>query len=251
MTFYLESLGCAKNQVESELIIERLRRAGFTPSAEAGGADIILVNTCGFIEEAKQQSINTALDFRREYPRKKIVLTGCLAVRYAQELRESLTEVDGVYEKPDTAGLAAWLGEVCGFTCYGLAGSSQAVPSQTAAPEATRPLLSPAGSAYVRVADGCDNGCSFCAIPLIRGRLRSRGADEVAAECQALLARGVKEICLVAQDLAAYGRDRAGESRLASLLERITRIQGDFWIRLLYLHPDHFPYEILPVAQAD
>jgi ribosomal protein S12 methylthiotransferase len=232
--FYIESLGCAKNQVESEIMMASLISAGLEAAPDAEAADIIIVNSCGFIEAAKRESINTVIELRRLYPQKKIMLAGCLALRYADELRESLTEADAVYASLDSAGIAGQL------------------PVAEKKPETgNRPLLSLPGSAYIKVSDGCDNRCSFCAIPLIRGSLRSRPVEDAAAECAGFLRRGIKEICLVAQDLAAYGFDIAGKSLLAALLARISALDGDFWVRLLYLHPDHFPLDILPAMQND
>ncbi|MDR0539117.1 MAG: 30S ribosomal protein S12 methylthiotransferase RimO [Spirochaetaceae bacterium] len=245
MNFYIESLGCAKNQVESEIMISCLNAAGFPAAAVPEEADIIIINSCGFIKDAKRESINTVLSYRKEYPQKIIILAGCLAIRYAKDLRESLSEADAIYDSLDSAAFGMWLRDVVKKHEDG----ARAISAEDM--YAARSLLSPAGSAYIKVSDGCDNRCSFCAIPLIRGKQRSRALENIVAECKALVGRGVKELCLIAQDLAAYGMDIAGKSLLAELMAHIGGIEGDFWVRLLYLHPDHFPFDILPVISND
>jgi ribosomal protein S12 methylthiotransferase len=241
--YALETLGCAKNQVESELMTSALGACGFLYTENAGEADVIIVNSCGFIESAKRQSINAVLELRKEHPDKKIILAGCLAARYAKELRESLSEADGVFESLNASEIGPWLCDILGI-------EKNDFPSERL-PPGERRLLSPAGSAYVRISDGCSNRCSFCAIPLIRGGLRSRPIEDVSAECRALIGRGVKELCLIAQDSASFGLDLYGERRLADLLRAILEIEGDFWVRILYLHPDHFPYSLIPVMRQD
>jgi ribosomal protein S12 methylthiotransferase len=200
-------------------------------------AAVIIVNSCGFIESAKQESITTVLELRARFPYKKIILAGCLARRYESELNSILTEVDLVYGSPDMKKLV----------CLATADDSPFLDYYAG----ERPLLSSPGSAYVKISEGCNNNCSFCAIPQIRGGLSSRSIDDIDAECTALLQRGIRELCLVAQDTASFGCDVAGKSLLAPLLERLALHDGVFWIRLLYLHPDHFPFEILPIMQHD
>jgi ribosomal protein S12 methylthiotransferase len=260
--YYIESLGCAKNQVDSELLMARLRDEGWM-LAECADADAIIVNSCGFIESAKRESINTVLEFRKQFPAKKIILAGCLAVRYPDELREALTEADIVCPSSDAeriTALVAGEGRGLGGGAPRQGGSGEAALrseggfppfSQTVSKDGERPLLSLPGSAYIKIAEGCDNRCAFCAIPLIRGPLHSRNIASIAAECNALLKRGVRELCLIAQDSAAFGSDRGRKSMLPALLETLLEAKGDYWLRLLYLHPDHFPVEILPLAQND
>jgi ribosomal protein S12 methylthiotransferase len=200
-------------------------------------AEIIIVQSCGFIESAKQESINAVLSFRKKFPEKKIVLSGCLARRYEKELRESLTEADLIFGSDDISALV----KLCGGTL-----------SETETPSAAaRPLLSLPGSAYIKIAEGCDNRCSFCAIPLIRGGLKSRSIAEIKTEFTALVRRGIKEINLIAQDTASFGFDTEKKSLLADLLKTLLETEGAFWIRLLYLHPDHFPSDILDVMKHD
>jgi ribosomal protein S12 methylthiotransferase len=247
MKYYVEPLGCAKNQVDAENMMAVLDAAGAESAENPDSADLIIVNSCGFIDEAKKESINAVIAFRNTYPDKKIILTGCLAQRYRTELGRILGEADAVLGNGDPGSIVP--------LAFGLTGSSALATRQTAGKPAERSrLLSPPGSAYVKIAEGCDNRCSFCAIPLIRGGLRSRSIDDVAGECAALYGHGVRELCLVAQDLASYGADWGGAEqagRLPELLKALSALKGDFWVRLLYLHPDHFPFGILETMAAD
>jgi ribosomal protein S12 methylthiotransferase len=239
MKFYLEPLGCVKNQVDAETIITNLNAAGADIAENPDEADLIIVNSCGFIEEAKQESINTVIAFRRDYPDKKIILSGCLAQRYQEELRRELSEADAVFGNSrldDITELA-----------FSVTGARRDISRRT---ETGRiKLLSLPGSAYVKIAEGCDNRCSFCAIPLIRGGLVSRSIDDIVSECRGLLERGIRELCLAAQDLASYGAGT--RESLPGLLSALSALDGDFWVRLLYLHPDHFPFKILETIAAD
>jgi ribosomal protein S12 methylthiotransferase len=248
MKYYIEPLGCAKNQVDAENMMAGLDAAGAESAETPGNADLIIVNSCGFIDEAKKESVTAVMGFRSAYPDKKIILAGCLAQRYRTELGRILGEADAVFGNGDPGGIVP--------LAFGLTGATMPSPPLVPAemPAERRRLLSPPGSAYVKVAEGCDNRCSFCAIPLIRGGLRSRSIDDVASECAALYGRGVRELCLVAQDLASYGADWGGAERagrLPELLKALSALKGDFWVRLLYLHPDHFPFGILETMAAD
>lgn len=239
MTYHIESLGCAKNQVDSEELMAALDANGFV-RAGPEGAELIIVRSCGFIEAAKRESINTVLEFRAAREDARIVLSGCLARRYGKELSESLTEADIIYSGTDDEGLIRLI-----------SGTGLDVAQTASASSGKRPLLSTPGSAYVKIAEGCDNRCGFCAIPLMRGPLRSRGIDDIMTEFRVLVSRGIYEICLIAQDTASFGLDTEGRPLLGALLRRISAESGDFWVRLLYLHPDHFPEDILPVMQND
>jgi ribosomal protein S12 methylthiotransferase len=223
--YYIESLGCAKNQVDSEYIMAELEAEGYIRAEQADDANLIVINTCAFIESAKRESINTILSFRQLYPGKKISVRGCLAERYKKELEESLPEADEFRGVPDFA-------------------SQERDQTQPGA----RPLLSLAGSAYVKISEGCNNRCSFCAIPRIRGPLKSRSIESITGECRQLLKRGIKELVLIAQDAGSYGRDTGNHDtpQLPALLRAIAAIKQnaedgappDFWVRLLYIHPD-------------
>jgi ribosomal protein S12 methylthiotransferase len=256
LRYYLDPFGCVKNQVDAETMMAVLDRAGWERSGDSAGADLIIVNSCGFIESAKQESINAVLAYRRAFPGKKILLAGCLAQRYAPELAESLTEADGFFGNADlslTARAAA------GVMNGGPVPPEPAAAGEEPAP-GDRPLLSLPGSAYVKIAEGCNNRCSFCAIPGIRGPLRSRTVPGVLAECRRLLDRGVAELCLIGQDLGSFGADRppaagsagaCGEGRLPELLEALSALEGRFWVRLLYIHPDNFPLPVLDLCRRD
>ena len=252
MTYYIDPFGCAKNQVDAENMMSYLDNAGWNAAKNSDDANLIIVNSCGFIESAKQESINAILGWRKLYPEKKILLAGCLSQRYAKELSESLPEADGFFGNSDLSGIIQAAAQT--------AGANQA---ETAAAEShdtgKRPLLSLPGQAYVKISEGCSNRCSYCAIPLIRGNLHSRGVSDIVAECKSLLQRGVKELCLVGQDTGSFGSDLANSAgaaqknaqNLPGLLKAIAEIEGNFFVRLLYIHPDHFPLEILDIMEND
>ena len=240
MQYYIDPFGCAKNQVDAENIMAALNSSGWTVSGP-DEADLIIVNSCGFIQSAKQESINAVLAWRRFYPEKKILLAGCLTQRYEKELREALPEADGFFGNADLSGAAD-----AASSLFHASGDRTAENLASG----LRPLLSLPGSAYVKISEGCDNRCAYCAIPNIRGKLKSRSIGEIKDECKALLDRGIKELCLIGQDLGSYGMD-FGAPVLPELLEAISRINGDFWLRLLYIHPDHFPHSILDILKED
>lgn len=247
--FTLVSLGCAKNQVDSEALIAFLEGEGARWVEAPEQADWILVNTCGFIDDAKEESIRTTLELKGRYPDRRVLMFGCLAERYGEELRREMPEIDGFCGTLRSTGLPGFLARLRAGGGEEAAGLP---PRRAKAPPAVhrRRLLSYPGSAYVKIAEGCSNRCTYCAIPLIRGGLASRGRPAVVEETRRLLAAGIREINLVAQDLASYGRDR-GEGELESLLAELSGLPGRFWLRLLYLHPDHFPPGILPLLARD
>ncbi|MDE7140855.1 MAG: radical SAM protein, partial [Treponemataceae bacterium] len=199
-TFFIDQHGCAKNQVDGELMVSLLRKKGYAPVFSADKADLIIVNSCGFIESAKTESLNAVLAARERYPNAKILLAGCLAERYAADLAEQLPEADGIFGNGDLAQLGNVVEPL-------MAGARPVlVPAQRGVCGGDRDLLlSFAGAAYVKITEGCNNRCSFCAIPIIRGQLRSRPAADIVAEIASLVAKGVSEINLSGQDLAAYG----------------------------------------------
>jgi ribosomal protein S12 methylthiotransferase len=240
--FFLDPLGCAKNQVDAETIMALLGASGWTAVEAPGEADLIIVNSCAFIESAKRESINAVLGWRKLYPGAKILLAGCLAQRYAGELAHSLPEADGLFGNGDLRGIGAAASALVPGS-----GPGKAAPP----PPGSRPLLSLPGAAYVKISEGCNNRCGFCSIPLIRGPLRSRSIPDLLDECRALLDRGIRELCLIGQDLSSYGEDRPGGGDLPALLEALAALPGHFWVRLLYLHPDRFPLSILDIMAAD
>lgn len=258
MRFFLDLHGCAKNQVDAELIYGILTRLGWSDAGEAGEADLIIVNSCAFIEDAKTESIEAVVSARSAFPRAKVLLAGCMPQRYGAELAELLPEADGFFGNGDLSLLPKMLEELFAGSRGGDGAQPVLVPRQGGVCSGERPrLFSFPRSGYVKLTEGCSNLCSFCAIPSIRGPLRSRADSDIIGEIADLAGGGVFEINLIGQDLAAYGADReggapgGGESPLARLLKKISALRGDFRIRLLYLHPDHFPLDILPVMASD
>ncbi len=243
------SLGCPKNQMDAELMLAKLRDAGFTLTTDSGTADVVIVNTCGFIEDAKREAIDNILELaqlKAEGRIRGLVVTGCLAQRYREELARELPECDAVL------GLGA-NGDIVQAVRTVLAGERmQSFPPLECWPlDGDRVQSTPSFYAYLRVADGCNNRCTYCAIPIIRGGLRSRSMDTLVAEAETLAANGVRELVLVAQDTTVYGVDLAGRSLLPELLERLCRIDGLRWIRLLYGYPEHITDELLDVMARE
>ncbi len=255
-SFAIESLGCAKNLVDSELMASRLLAAGFE-QVDPRKANLLLVNTCAFIDPAKQEAINTTLAHTRNReegrsPREqKIIMTGCLSQRYARDLSISMPEVDafvGVDCEPDIVRIA---GEV-------LAGDGEKIYSTKVSkllPDygAKDFHYTPPHFAYVKIAEGCNHACSYCAIPRIRGAYRSRPMANVLREIQILTERGVREINLIAQDTTYYGMDRpASHEDLSALLRAANELPGDFWLRVLYTHPAYWNDSLIRTfAQCD
>lgn len=238
----IENLGCAKNQVDAEYLISLLADAGYRYVENPASADAIIVNSCGFINPAKEESINTTLELREQYPAARIVLAGCLAQRYGRDI--DLPEADAIVGNRDLSAVIEAIRELEEDRRPVL------LPEGKTGEIRRSTLLSMPGSAYLKIAEGCDNRCSFCAIPLIRGPVVSRAIDTVVAEAEDLISKGIHEINLVAQDLSSFGRDR-GVQDLPELLDRLSALEGDFWIRLLYIHPDRFPAEIIPILKRD
>jgi ribosomal protein S12 methylthiotransferase len=232
----LVSLGCAKNLADSERLVGSLEGAGFALAEGLDDADLALVNTCGFIDPAKEESIDTILAVaqRKHYGRLRgLMVAGCLVERYAKDLAARIPEVD------------RWLS----FSDYGgvvdAARSLLDLPPVREEPAPRRVLLTPAGYAYLKISEGCDQKCTFCSIPSFRGRLRSRTIEDLVADAGAIAAKGVGEVNLVSQDTTAYGRDVYGSPRLAELLRALTAVEGPRWWRLLYLYPTTLRDEVL------
>lgn len=251
--FSLENLGCAKNQVDAEYIVTLLEERGWTYTDDPDQAAVILINSCGFIEPAKEESVNTALRLREEHPGAGLFMIGCLAQRYGSELTAVMGELDGVCgnlylpDLPDA--LREWEAGRRPVVVRPLQGLEEG--GEAAFPERRRFFNFP-GSAYLKITEGCDNRCAFCAIPLIRGGLRSRPADALVSEFQGLLAKGVQEVNLIGQDLGNYGKDTAGEAPdLTGLVRRLSAAPGRYWLRMLYIHPDHFPRDLFALCRDD
>ena len=219
---HLASLGCAKNLVDSERLLARLATAGALVGAPADEADVVLVNTCGFIDPARRESLSVIDDYvqlKEKRPDLKVFVLGCLVVHDRAALERNFPEVDGFFGIDE--GMAI-------VRACGLAGEETGD---------TRLLLTPPHTAYLRIADGCDNRCSYCTIPSIRGPFHSRPADEILAEARSLASLGVRELNLIGQDTTAYGKDLPGSPSIAALLADLDAIDGVRWIRLLYAHP--------------
>lgn len=268
--FFIDQHGCAKNQVDGELIISHLENLGLIQTFEPEEADLIIVNSCGFIESAKKESLDAVCFAKNEYPNAKILLTGCLAERYSEILNDSLPEADAIFgngnlDKINEVVIPLLKGQkkVLKFEQKGISCGKR------------KTFLSFRGSTFIKITEGCNNCCSFCAIPLIRGNLRSRKAEEIIQEIKDLLAQGIVEFNLIGQDLAAYGTGKEdnvfgngieelptldengknsgtkNQSALSKLLQKISEIPGNFIVRPLYIHPDHFNRDILPIMQKD
>jgi len=249
----LVSLGCPKNLVDSEVMLGLAQQGGHELTQDAGDADVLIVNTCAFIDSAKQESIDTILEMARHKSDgscKRLIVTGCMAERYREELKREIPEIDAVLgtgQVPEIVG--AITGGATPMTFYGrgqlarqLAPSPKppapgALPTYIYDADTPRLMATPKHYAYVKIAEGCDYKCAFCIIPTLRGEYRSRPADSIVREARALAARGVKELLLISQDTTFYGIDRHERGALGRLLRELNAVDGLEWIRLLYLYP--------------
>ncbi len=231
---HVHTLGCSKNDVDSEVLLAQCKANKFDISERPDQADVLVINTCGFIESAKQESINHILDgvrLKEEGKIERLLVMGCLSDRYADDLRHDIPEVDDYFGSRHLPEILHALG---GEYKYDLIGE--------------RSLSTPSHYAYLKISEGCDNPCSFCAIPIMRGGHRSKPMDELEAEARKLQEKGVKELILIGQDLTYYGLDLYNGRKLDELLKRLSDI-GFRWIRLLYAYPAKFPVQILPVIR--
>lgn len=239
------SLGCPKNQVDGEALLAKLAAAGYQIVNEIENSDVMIVNTCGFIEDAKREAIDTILEvaqYKEAGVISALVVTGCLAERYQDEILKEMPEVDAVIG----IGANADIVKVCDKALCGIKTSNY--PNKCYLPIDDERLLStPSHWAYLKIAEGCDNRCSYCAIPGIRGKFRSRKIESVVDEAKSLVNRGVKEIILVAQDTTKYGQDLYGEYSLDKLLKELVKIDGLEWIRLFYCYPQRITDSLIEV----
>ncbi len=224
------TLGCSKNTVDSERLMNQLKLNKFDLTENPEEADSVVINTCGFIDAAKEESVNTilsAVELKKKGKLKKIVVAGCLSERYMDDLRKEIPEVDSFFGTEAYEGIVNDFG---GDLKYELLGE--------------RFLTTPKHFAYLKISEGCDNPCSFCAIPLMRGLHKSKPMDELLQEVKFLAAKGVKEINIIGQDTTDYGKE-SGKRNIAELLNKISLIDGIEWIRLLYAYPSHFPDDLI------
>ena len=243
------SLGCAKNRVDAEMMMYQLNQAGFQLKEDPAMADAVIVNTCGFIESAKQESIDEILELallKKEGKIKAIIVTGCLAERYNSDIMKELTEVDAVIGIGKNADIAAVVQQA-------LDGNKvEDFPDKMLLPmEGGRVQSTESHWAYLKIADGCDNCCTYCAIPLIRGSFRSRKMETIVEEAERLVRNGVKEINVIAQDTTRYGEDNYGKLMLPELLRRLCKIEDLHWIRVLYCYPDRLTDELLDTIREE
>ena len=242
-TFSLTSLGCAKNLVNSEQMLFLMQEAGYQSVPDADGADLAIINTCGFIDAAKSEAIDCILEhaaLKQAGRLGGIIVTGCLSERYQGEIQKELPEIDAVL------GVGSF-GDIVNAADAVMNGQNYRAFANNSAPVDEIPRLVSTGPAwaYLRIAEGCNNFCAFCAIPFIRGRYRSREMEAVVNEARALAAGGVKELIVIAQDITRYGTDLYGKRCLAELCRRLSSISGIRWIRLHYLYPDQFDDELI------
>lgn len=243
------SLGCPKNQVDGEIMLNKLKENNFTVVQNIEDADVMIVNTCGFIEDAKKEAIETILEVS-EYKKagliSALVVTGCLAERYQDEIINEIPEVDAVIG----IGANADIVKTCQKALVGIV--TQSYPNKCFLPlDDERTLSTPPHWAYLKLSDGCNNKCSYCAIPLIRGQYRERKIESILNEAKQLAANGVKELILIAQDTTKYGIELYGEYKLAYLLRELCKIEGIKWIRIFYCYPDRVTDELIEVIASE
>ncbi len=242
-------LGCAKNQVDGEMLMAALRNGGFETVSDPAESDIAIINTCGFIDSAKKESIGEILelvDLKNDGVIEKIVVTGCLAERYKDEIRRDIPEVDAVLGIGANADIVNKFKELVGGEAV------ESFPDKYQMPLCgDRDLSTPNYYAYLKIAEGCDNNCTYCAIPMIRGKQRSRTIENIVEEAEGLVKNGVKELIVIAQDTSRYGIDIYGEFSLARLLKELSKIENLKWIRVLYCYPEAITEELIDVFATE
>ena len=243
------SLGCEKNRVDAEMLLHSLRERGFTLVEDVADADVAIVNTCGFIESAKQESIEEIIELGKlkdEGKIKKIIATGCLAQRYKEEISQNLPEVDAVVGIGANENIADIVEQVLADE------KVETFPDKLLLPlDGKRIQSTPQYYAYIKIAEGCSNCCTYCAIPMIRGKFRSRKMENIISEATKLANNGVKELIVIAQDTTKYGTDLYGEPSLAKLLKELCKIDGFKWIRVLYCYPENLTDELIDTIATE
>jgi len=230
---HITTLGCFKNQVDSDVLSGQLQNEDFDIIENPDEADVIIVNTCGFIEDAKKESIDAifeAVELKKTSSNKKVIVSGCLSQRYKSELKNEITEIDGIFGTEDYKGILSALGKKV-FDADNLYN--------------IRDLSTPNHYAYLKISEGCNHKCSFCAIPLIRGKHKSRTIDDILEEAEILAEKGVKELILVSQDTSYYGKDYYNQQKIVELLVQLAEKNLFKWIRPLYWYPTNFPFEYI------
>lgn len=243
------SLGCAKNQINTEHMIAAVKNAGYNVTGEPEKSDVTVINTCGFIEDAKKEALDTIFEvaaLKKENKLQKIIVCGCLSERYSDNIADELYEVDGFVGVGSFQNIVEVIdrvmsGErVCDF------GDLENIQL-----EGERYVISPEFSVYLKIADGCSNCCSYCAIPSIRGRFHSRPMENIIEEAKLLAQNGAKELIVIAQDTSNYGIDIYGKRRLAELLRELCKVEGIEWVRIMYLYPDKITDELIEVIKTE
>lgn len=250
MKIGMVSLGCPKNQTDSEIMLGILAEKGHVPVSNPEEAEVIIVNTCGFIDPAKQESIDAILEmaqYKKSGTCRLLIATGCLAERYHGDIKKELPEVDAVVGAGDFDKIAEVISEAQSGAQICLWGHQNCeIPENL-----PRILTTPSYTAYLKIADGCDNNCTYCAIPMIRGHFRSRKIEDIVAEARRLAAAGVKELILIAQDTTRYGKDIYGEYSLDKLLSQLCGIDGIHWIRIHYFYAEAITSGLIDVMAAE
>lgn len=244
------SLGCPKNQVDAELMLAKLDAAGFEISGEISGCDAVIINTCGFIDDAKREAIDNILemaDYKDAGEIKKIIVTGCLSERYKEEILEELPEVDAIVGLGNNGNIVDIVNQTLSTT-----EPLVAIGEKTDLPLCGERLLTtPEYWGYLKIAEGCSNHCTYCAIPSIRGEMRSRTIESCVEEAKALADNGIKELIVIAQDTTRYGEDLYGEPKLHELLTELCKIEKLQWIRILYCYPERLTDELIDVIAKE
>lgn len=244
------TLGCAKNTVDTEIMLAGLRAQGYELTNDPAIADVLVVNTCGFIQAAKEESIETILEmatWKDKGSCRLLLVTGCLTQRYGQEILDEMPEVDAVLG----TGMLDQLAQVIRRVQAGERVCAVAEPTFDYDATAERLRVTPQYSAYLKIAEGCDHRCAYCAIPLIRGKYHSRSQESIVREVEALAREGVQEINVIAQDVTRYGQDRYGRFELPNLMRQLLQIPGPAWFRLLYAYPTHFSPELIELMRSE
>lgn len=244
------SLGCPKNQVDAELMLAKLDAAGFEISGDISGCDAVIINTCGFIDDAKREAIDNILemaDYKDAGEIKKIIVTGCLSERYKEEILEELPEVDAIVGLGNNGNIVDIVNQTLSTT-----EPLVAIGEKTDLPLCGERLLTtPEYWGYLKIAEGCSNHCTYCAIPSIRGEMRSRTIESCVEEAKALADNGIKELIVIAQDTTRYGEDLYGEPKLHELLTELCKIEKLQWIRILYCYPERLTDELIDVIAKE